>query len=51
MHYSTYTRVEQGYTRINSGLPNLDNSTTKFKRYLMPIAFSSTALEMLVDAP
>jgi hypothetical protein len=31
MHYSAYTRVEQGQTCLNNGSPNLDNSTTMFK--------------------
>jgi hypothetical protein len=50
MHYSAYTRVEQGQTRLNSGSPNLDNSTTMSKQYLMPIAYLATAPEMLVVA-
>jgi hypothetical protein len=44
-------RVEQGITRLNSGSPNLDNSTTMFKQYLMPIASPATVPKMLVDAP
>jgi hypothetical protein len=51
MHYSAYTRVELGWTHLNSGSPNLDNSTTKFKWYLMPIASPAMVPEMLVDAP
>jgi hypothetical protein len=51
MHYSTCMRVEQGLSRLNSGSPNLDNSTTMFKRYLMHIASAATAPEVLVDAP